>query len=246
MGFKTTLKHTESQLMPGFWFSPGFYAAYWDNHINKLFTTRQIIERVELKPHREVWVGSIFAAAQSLGGVQHFVGLPAQEPPDVEVIKFTETSTKKGTPGIQLSRIPLEVTRCNMATDETLIGQIRKKNKAAYTGYNLLVYEYGSTQTSNYETIYQTLKQEEEIFFDSIISVAKVDHTSSGIALAEGTFVVSSLYPRKGQTSLNISNSEAFFRYPEVVRPIGRATGTEWKNLGSFGLLAPKLKTTKH
>ncbi len=238
--------HTKSQLVPGVWLSPGFYLAYWENHINKLFTPKEIIERVELKQHREVWVGSIFAAAQfRASGIQHFVGLPSQEPPDVEVVRFLDTATAKGTPGTKVERIPLEVTRCNMAKGETLLGQIEKKNKPAYEGMSLLVYEYGSKKVSDYEAVHEALKQKEHVYFDTIISVAQVDHTANGLVLPDGTFAVTMLYPRKGQTPLNVSDPKAFFRYPEVVTKTQLAAGTQWEELGSYELLAPALKNKR-
>jgi hypothetical protein len=244
MAKEQPFKLTQTELKPGVWFSPGFYQAFWDNSVSKRFTPDEIVQRVELKRHRELWVGAIFAASQSLSGVQHFVGLPEDEPPDVEVVKFTETTTKKGTPATALSRIPLEVVRCDVSAGETLLGQIGLKNKKPWEGLSLLIYEYGNTVSSSYTGVYEALRKEKVLLSD-IVVVTKVDVTDAGIRLPDGSFTVTSLYPVKGQTLLNVNDSNAFFRYPEVVTKTGLGTGTKWKDMGSYKLLLPTLKAKK-
>lgn len=237
---------TESQLSTGVWFSPGFYQAYWKNSIQKSFTSKEILERNELKRHRELWIASIFAAAQSLSGKQHFIGVPADEPPDVEVVFFTEIKTPKGTPATKVSRHSLEVVRCDTVAGEDLLSQIEIKNREPWAGLGLLIYEYGNNgKATDYESVYQALQKIEKVHLTSITVVTEIESTAARIMLPSGSFAVTQLYPTRGQTVLNINDSNAFFRHPEVTKKAGLGTGTEWEDLGNYKLLNPILKPRK-
>ena len=229
-----------SELKPGVFFSPGFYMGYWENCIVKNFSANTIISDVRLKQHREVWIGAIIAATQTLSGIQHFVGLPADEPPDVDVVKFPSTKTPLGREGTKIKRFHVEITRCNVDAGETILGQILKKNKPAYTGMSLVVYVYGDYQRIDFEPIHKALQEESVIYFDEINVLMLVGATGE-INLLPSTYGFTRVYPSPGQTLVNMSDKVAFFREPDVVQGTGLGVATEWNDLGSYELLTPKL-----
>lgn len=231
---------TSSELKPGVFFSPGFYMAYWENCIVKNFSANVIISDVRLKQHREVWIGAIIAATQTLSGIQHFVGLPTDEPPDVDVVKFPKTHTPLGREGTKIERFHVEITRCSIDDSETILGQILKKNKPAYTGMSLVVYVYGDYQRIDFEPIQKALQEEPAVYFDEINILMLVGATGE-IDLLPNTYGLTRVHPSPGQTLVSTSDKKAFFREPDVVQGTGLGVATEWNDLGSYTLLTPKL-----
>lgn len=235
-------KKTKTTLTPGFYVSPGFYMAFWKNAVLKQFQTKTILEHQKFKPYREVWVGAIVAASRKLAtGADHFVGLPATEPPDFVIARLIEEPFK-GIMSTRMERYHFEVTRCDFDAGETIIGQITKKNKPAWSSMGLVVYLLGNVGIVDFEQIYQEL-QGMEIVLESIVLVGTAYATPSGILMPQ-SYTVTQVFPSRGQNVSAINDPKAFFRHPEVFRPDGRATGVGWNDLGSFELMPPEVKNS--
>jgi len=216
--------------------------AFWQNAILKRFDKATVLNSQELKPYREMWVGAIIAASQSLSGTKHYVGLPDDEPPDIDVVRLLDTDFK-GKASTKMERLLIEVTRCNFDAGETIVGQIKKKNKPAYAGMRLAVYVHGNDRGTKFQDIFDALQKLKPVF-STVLIVGTVD-VAGGLLLTKGYFGVTGVWPNKGQTLVNINNRKAFFRHPEVFRKSRLATGTEWEDLGSLILKPPELKTSK-
>jgi len=224
--------------MSGVFFSPAFYLAYWDNCILKNYSSDIILTNVKLKPHREVWIGAILAAAQTkVSGAQHFVGLPDNEPPDVDIVKYSAIKTTKGSRGTNMDRLHIEITRCSIDDGEDLYSQILKKNKPQYSNMILAVYLYGDQKPVDYEPVYKRLENI-KIYLDEILVLALVGLTKS-TPIPTKTFSVAKVWPSRGETILTSRDEKAFFRHPEVTQITQRGVSTVWKDLGTYELLPP-------
>lgn len=196
-------------------------------------------KHVKFKQYREVWLGAIIAAGHSkLTGVKHFVGLPNDEPPDVQIVKLNQERMPGGRIGTSIEALKVEITRCNLAENETLIGQIVKKNTPAYKDMTLAVYLYGG------DAVYMTeiTKQIEalgEIHLAEIMVVGKVDAMVDQ-DLPKGTFAQVFLYPVPAQTTFNIADESAFFRIPAVLTAKNRGVSTKLTPIGVLRLLPPR------
>lgn len=230
------------ELQPGYYFSPGFYKDFWINCIEKQFTEQTKLTNNKLKPYREVWIGAIFAALQTkITGIQHFVGLPPNEPPDIWVGRYVPVTTPKGRSGTNFDRMPIEITRCNLDAQETLFGQIKKKNKSAYSDTILLVYIYGAGKEVNFQEVADKIKLMGRVYPSEILVIGQVDKTSNGIVFPRGTFAQTKLYPDGGQDIVNTSDNSAFFRNPEVMTSLKRGVSRDLKELGRMMLVPPKI-----
>jgi hypothetical protein len=241
-----TKPQTVTELKPGYYFSPGFYMGYWEHCILANFPLDVIKAHNNLTKHREMWVGAILAASDTKdSGVQHFVGLPEDEPPDVDIIYDEPTVTASGKDGVNRKHLLVEITRCDLDAGETLLGQILHKNTPAYEGMLLAVYVYGKQAQSDYQAVLDALKKEKQVYPTEIVCVEFVVAAGGGkILLPPGSYGISRLWPKPGSKLVNLSDKVAFFRQPTDV--IGyasprRGTGTEWQDLGSLTLLPPKI-----
>ena len=234
---------TSAKLVPGYYFSPGFYMTYWQNVILANFTLDIIKSHNNLTKHREMWVGAILAASNSKGsGIQHFVGLSEKEPPDVDIIYYKDITTPSGVSGYERKHIFNEITRCDLDFGETIINQILRKNTPANAGIVLAVYVYGNEKQTNYQAILETLKNENKVYPIEILCIEFVMFAGAGkILLLPGTYAISRLWPQPGSKVVNLSDKKAFFRSPNVIGDATprRGSGTKWQDLGSFTLLPP-------
>ena len=234
-----TKPQTKIELKPGYYFSPGFYMGYWQNCVLANFPIDVIKAHNNLTKHREMWVGAILAASNTKdSGIQHFVGLPESEPPDVDIIYDEPTTTPSGVAGVERKHILVEITRCDLDAGETLLGQILRKNTPTYAGMVLVVYVYGKQTQNDYQAVLDALKKEKQVYPIEIACVEFVTAAGGGkILLMPGTYGISRLWPKPGAKVVNLSDTKAFFRRPTDV--IGyatprRGTGTEWQDLGSL------------
>jgi len=228
-------------LQNGYYFSPGFYIDYWRKCIDSKLSEDTIYKDGRLKQYREMFLGAHIAAMQTkLTGLQYFVGLPADEPPDVDVVRFSPSETKSGKKASNLDTIRVEITRCDMNQGETVIGQILKKNKQAYKGMSLAVHTSGSDKSVKLEEIHKLLEKEENVYPREIIIIGPVLATKH-IKLMPGTYSVSKVWPDKSSDLVYQLDSRAFFRTPEVITTTGRGASREAKPLGFIELLPPTL-----
>lgn len=214
--------------------------AYWQNIVLSRISLEIIQKENSLKRYREMWVGSILAAHQTkVTGIPHFVGLPNTEPPDVEIVHIPKTPLPSGRMGLEWKYQTVEITRCSMGAGETLIGQIVKKNRDAYSGMILVVYAYGAQDPINLHELYKQL-QRIIVKPTEILIVCQAEKTVATL-LPEGTFCIVKVYPSPGQSLINISDPSSFFRVPEVVKKDQRAISTKHIDLGTFELLPPEI-----
>jgi len=233
--------HTKSQLKPGIFFSPGFYMSYWEQVILGQFAEDTIASNVKFKQHREARIGAILAAAQSKGTrQQHFVGLPNDEPSDVDIVKLEEITMPSGRVGHALQRLNFQLTRCDLSARETILGQIVKKNKPAYEGIILAVDVTGRQDPSNFSEIHEALIYEDRIFPSEIVAIELVQ-IADGLVVPEGTYGITGLYPKIGGTLINRFDPEAFFFEPAVFTKTRKAVSLDWEDKGSFELMPPIL-----
>jgi hypothetical protein len=232
---KIHLKH-------GYYFSPGYYRDFWINKIENVFPEEIKNKNVKLKPYREVWVGAIIAAGHTkLTGIKHYVGLPPDEPPDVNILKLTNETMPSGREGTRAEVLRVEITRCSLADNEELINQIRRKNTLAYKGMTLAIYLFGGGETIRMEDLKALIMELPEIYLEEIMIIGKVEGML-GQELPEGTFAQIFLYPELAQTTFNINDESLFFRRPDVLTVKGRGISNEMRPTGTFRLLAPEIK----
>lgn len=236
------MSHLKTELVPGIYFSPGFYQRFWQSSIIGQFDGKTVLSHVKLKPYREVWIGSILAASQTkITGNEHYVGLPPTEPPDVEIIARVPTKTPSGKPATNLNRMPVEITRSDLDQGETILGQIKRKNTDAYKGMVLVVYAYGGDNPTDFEAIRKELNTW-NVKPASILEIGSVHRSEHGIIIPNGTFSVTRLYPSKSQNLVNLSDQKAFHYKPEMIRQEKRGVNPDLYEMGLLELMPPKLK----
>lgn len=227
-------------LTTGFYFSPGYFLAYWRKYIAKL-PDNIIYKDVRLKQYREMFLGAHIAALQTkLTSMNHFVGLPADEPPDVNVVRFSPSLTKNGKEASNFDTIRIEVTRCDMEEGENALTQILNKNKPGYAGMTLAVHTSGNNKSANLEEVYKSLKEQDKIYPREILIFGPAVGTRY-IRLLPGTYSVSKVWPDRSSDLVYQLDSKAFFKTPEVITTTGRGASREAKLLGFVELLPPKL-----
>jgi len=234
---------TEIYLESGYYFSPGYYRDFWINKIENVFPEEVKNKNVKLKPHREVWVGAIIAAGHTkLTGIKHYVGLPHDEPPDVNILKLRDEVMASGREGLYAEILKIEITRCSLADKEELIEQIRRKNKPAWKGMTLAIYLYGHGEAIDMVKLAAQVKGLPEVYLAEIMIVGKVEKMLDE-DLPQGTFAQVFLYPEVAQTTFNVNDESLFFRWPEVLKLGSRGINTKMTPLGTYRILAPDIQT---
>lgn len=236
----------KTQLVPGYFFSPGFYMSYWESQILNQFSSDVILKHNRLKPHREIWQGAILAAMLTKDtGVKHYVGLPANEPADIEVVRLMPTRSPNGKDALCMDHLFCQITRCDLDIGENLIDQIRKKNRPAYQNMSLMVFAEGGNNAVEYQEVAKLLSKETVIHPKEIIIMgwAKM---AGDTHLPEGEFSITKIFPSSYQVTVNISDLRSFFRDPAVVTRTGRGISNQIPYLGTIALFAPKIEKTTH
>jgi hypothetical protein len=237
------MQRTVVPLQPGYYFAPGFYMDYWINGILKNIPHYEVLSNGRLQKHREMLVGAIIAAANSIAGpkLKTFAGLSETTHPDLDLAYFEEATLENGVKGNIRKHIYVEVTRCNLDAGEDLLTQILKKNTATNTENAVAVHVFGKKASPDIKKVYQALQSEKIIYPKQIIAVGSVAKAGS-IYLPDNSFGISMLWPSPGSSIINLSDKAAFFRDPDVMpQPLKRATGFKEQNLGGFTLLLPEL-----
>lgn len=218
---------------------------FWVNAVEKQYTKDQIVNHVKFKPYRELWVGAIVAASQTrINKVPHYVGLPPDEPPDAEVVRFVPVITSKGSEGTNLEKIGLEIVRCDLDAGETIFGQIQLKNKPAYAGMSVAVYVYGGDAMTDLNDVQRQVNALPKIYPHEIMLVAPVQRSAS-IVFDPGTFAITQFYPKMGQDLVNIFDTKAFFMQSNVMTVTGRGVSRKKTRQGDLELMPPDLSSGK-
>ena len=188
-----------------------------------------------------MYAGAIMAAAQTKGtGIQHFVGLPDDEPSDVDVVKLVEITMPSGRRGTTLQRLNIQLTECNFARGETLSGQFANKNKPAYSDIIVAIHATERTDTSNFSKDWAELQKLDKIYPNEVLVVESVE-IADNIKQPAGTFGLTRIYPKEGASLVSLHDDEAFFFEPAVFTKTNKAVSVEWEDKGSFELLRPIL-----
>lgn len=232
-----------TEMVPDIYLSPGFYMGFWESCIEKLFTPEQIKDHIKLQQHREMRVGAIVAAAIThQSKVQHFLGIPDSDPPDV-LLMHQEEAIVNGKKGTEPKYIHLEVVRCDFDDGETLLDQALIKNLPVYKNMTVAIDVTGVTRPDSYQAAVEGLAELEEVHPSQYIAVEQIGVVGEA-NYQPGVFRITQLYPSKTISHVRRIDNEAFFRAPTDV--IGRAMpargiSTEWQDLGNFTLLPPTL-----
>jgi len=238
----TSRPHTQMQLQPGLFFSPGFYMVYWQACIEGSFSNDFIWSNTKLQKHREMYTGAIMAAAQTKStGIQHFVGLPDEEPSDVDVVRLVEITMKSGRKGTVLQRLNVQLTECDFARGETLTGQFANKNKPTYADVIVAIHATNRIDTSNFYQDWKELQEVDKVYPSEVLTVEMVE-VADGVRQPAGTFGLTRIYPSEGASLVNLSDKEAFFFEPAVFTKAHKAVSVEWEDMGSFELMAPQIE----
>lgn len=231
-----------TEIKSGLYFSPGFYMAYWHGCVLKQFPIKTVETHTAMTKYRELFVGSILAAANTLAsGMEFYVGLPPDEPPDVDLM-YMEPIKVNGKDGVKRKHLYVEIVRCNMGASETIQGQALKKNKPAYKDMIVAIFMEGSVPKVDYPAIEAALKNEAVIYPSEILLVMNAD-MAGPLMLPAGSFGLSRLYPKPGSSIVNLNDNKAFFRTTDVVGDAAPRMGVsaEWQDLGPLTIAPPKL-----
>ena len=214
---------------------------YWQACIEASFTPQVIWNHTKLQKHREMYAGAIMAAAQTkVTGIQHFVGLPDDEPSDVDVVKMVEITMPSGRKGTTMQRLNVQLTECNFDRGETLLKQFANKNKPAYADIIVAIHVTGRTETSNFAQDWADLQKLPKVYASEVVTVEPVD-IANGIRQPAGSFGLTEIYPKEGASLINLFDDEAFFFEPAVFTKMHKAVSVKWEDKGSFELLRPNL-----
>jgi hypothetical protein len=233
--------HVETELKPGLFFSPGFYMGYWQACIVGNFKPEIIWGHTKLQKHREMYAGAIMAAAQTkASGVKHYVGLPDDEPSDVDVVRLVEHTMNSGRVGSGIERLNVQLTECNFERGETFLDQFRNKNKPAYANIIVAVFVSNGYDTSDFASNFSVIQSLGKIYPSEVLTVESVD-VVNGLRVPAGTFGLSRIYPKPGSSVVNLDDPEAFFMEPSVFSKTRKQVSVEWEDLGSLTLLPPTI-----
>lgn len=224
----------------GDFYAPGFYMDYWDNVIVTNIPSNIVLSNSRLKPYRELWIGAILAAAQTKAtGNKYYVGIPDSDPPDVIIGTLTPVQHSSGRTGNNFDYANIEIVRCDISVGEDLLTQVLLKNTAAYQDMIVAVYVFGGT--ADLTSVSEILQQEPTVYPVQITVVAEAVATSSGLRLAQHTYLVETVFPLVGQDLVNRHDSNHFFNSPSIITRTGRGLSPAPIELGQVRLLPPNL-----
>lgn len=231
----------EIYLEPGYYFPPGVYQDFWENRIENVFSEDIKNKHIKLRPHREMWVGAMVAAAHTKNTKEkHYVGLPPDEPPDVLIVRLRHEKMKSGRIGTVVESLKVEITRCSMRDQENLIEQIKNKNTPAYKGMTLAVYLYGDDESFAMDKLREQILELGTIHLREILVICKVSNML-GKDLAPGTYSQIFLHPVVAHTEFNVNDKSLFFKDPGILTANTRGVSTELTSTGKYRLLPPEI-----
>jgi len=231
----------EIQLQSDYFFSPGFYMDYWQSSIMSNFKPETVAFNGKLKQHREVWVGANLAAMKTLlSGEQFFVALPDSDPPDVLIGTFSKVKVPSGKTGHNLNWYPVEITRCDFASNETLNNQIANKNKAAYKDTVLTVYLQGAEKVPDFEALHKELVAMKEVWPHEIIVMVELQEIKNKIP--KGSFRFAQVYPNFDNATLMRDDKKAYFTDPNMMQVTGRGVQSVRVRVKTVRLMPPEIK----
>ncbi len=148
------------------------------------------------------------------------MALPHDDPPDVLIGAFEETKLPSGRTGSRLDWFPIEITRCDEASGETLFGQIQKKNKQAYENMILVIYLQGANKIPDLADLSKSLNALQIFYPTEVIVIAELNAKANKVPL--GTFAFAQIYPKYDSYVVRRDDINAYFTKPNVMRVTGR------------------------
>lgn len=199
--------------------APGLYMKYWDSIVEK-YNCENLMSN-KLKQYREVRTGAIIAALWTkTTGSKHFVSFSSIEPHDVEIYTL-ESTQLNGIDSYRLVKLPIQLTRCSLSSSESVVEQIKKKNRSGLSGVTLIVHIHAEDgDTIDLREIAMSVQSMDPIFPIEIALVAPLPSDTAeaqkfGQVLLGGADTPRG-YTRTSEVSLN--DKEAFFVEPSVMR----------------------------
>lgn len=217
--------------------APGLYMDYWQAIVRKYGAKH--LNMNKFKPYREVRNGAILAAMWTKNtGRKHFVSFPHDKPADVEIYSLRQ-AVHDGKASYDLVKIPVQLTRCSLASGETLIGQIKKKNKPYLSNTSLVVHMIGEDDVVlDIKNLVKDLRDIVPLYPKEIAVLAPVEDTS----VSEQTYAQLLIYHRDEtqvcSSRIHTGEKDAFFKIPSVMHS-ARGTGQAIEHVGEFNLLLP-------
>jgi len=197
-------------LQSGDYVSPGLYMEYWKAIVRK-YGEKSAFGRNSLKCYKEMRVGAILAALwTSSTREKWYVGLPIDEPSDIDLIRMIPSFTKKGTESYNNEKISVQITRCSAVCGEDIIKQIEKKNKNNLSNHILAIDLIGDGQTVDFLDVHKRLQKLTPIYPREIVVVATV----ASIIIDNiyvSTYLQCLLYPEYRISQIKSSDKDSFF-----------------------------------
>jgi hypothetical protein len=217
--------------------APGLYMKYWEAIVKKHGADK--LDTNKLKPYREMRDGAILAALWTkVTGEKHFVSLPHDEPADVEIYHLAAVDFKEK-PSYRLEKVPVQLTRCSLSSGETIVGQVRKKNKPALANATLVVHMIGEDNIElNLQEIIAEVHSIEELHPREIVLLAPLEDASTK-SQAYGQLLIYSRGDDQPRSSrVDLDDPTAFFTEPPIMHS-KRGTGQAISQEGEFSLMLP-------
>lgn len=205
----------EYLLQKGDYIAPGLYMRYWGAIINK-YGEQKAFSLNALKQYKEMRVGAILAALwTSTTEEKWFVGMPHEEPADVELLRIVPGTTGSGRESFNHEIIPVQITRCSAPDGEDIVRQIKHKNKPLLSKHTLIVDVTGDGQKIDISDVARRLQDLGELYPREIAIVATVGSTDN--AQYVSTYLQFLLHPNYRKSEVKSSDASSFFVEPTIV-----------------------------
>jgi len=199
----------------GDFIAPGLYMRYWGAIVGK-YGEQKAFSLNSLKQYKEMRVGAILAALwTSTTGDKWFVGLPREEPADVELLRVIPATTNSGRPSFNHEIIPVQITRCSTPDGEDIVRQIERKNKPALSKHTLIVDVTGDGQKIDINDVAKRLATLGTLHPREIAIVATVDSTAQPPHVS--TYLQFLLHPNYRNSTVKSSDANSFFVEPTII-----------------------------
>lgn len=230
------MANVQRTLQIGDYVSPGLYMEYWGAIVRK-YSEQKAFSLNELKQYKEMRVGAILAALwTSTMNEKWFVGMPHDEPADMELLRVMPTVTRSGREAFGQEIIPVQVTRCSAPVGEDIITQIQRKNKPALTTHTLVVDVSGDGQKININDIAKRLSGIGDLYPHEIAILATVGSTSEPPFVS--TYLQFLLHPNYRKSTIKSSDTKAFFVEPTIIN-LRRGISRNFSSKSKADLLLP-------
>lgn len=223
-------------LQKGDYVSPGLYMEYWGAIVRK-YGEQKAFSLNSLKQYKELRVGAIVAALwTSTTGEKWFVGMPHDEPADVELLRVFPVATKSGREALSQEVIPVQITRCSAPVGEDIVAQIKRKNKPALAKHTLIVDVTGDGEKIDINDVAKRLSDLGTLYPQEIAIVATVNSTPHPAYVS--TYLQFLLHPSHRKSTVQSSDPTSFFVQPTIIN-LSKGISREISHKGKIDLNLP-------